>query len=389
MAAGGRHRTLPRVAGSSAPNDRHDGDYPSDMTDPDRLCRTADIERLVRRVDDDWRVRTDEPIAAGRHSLHRLGLETSEGDREVVLKVPVDDVDRATEPRLLAVLAEHAELPVPAVLGVVDEAADLPTPAFVLEALPGESVHKTETDDLDRGTLRRIAVASGRLLAELHRIDAVDRFGVVEVDAGAALDGERPSGSLDRLSVPDGDERWPEHVETSFVELCEGLAGSQFEGAAEEIERTVGPLVDDLREDVPFEPVLGRTEHSLDNLLFDPDAGEVTGLLDWEFVAATTAANDLALAAFWLSGGPWGLLPGTPDYRDLVREGLLAGYRDGGGDVAVTEFRDHRALYELLVTARTMLLFDELLDHLDPSATERSAAADELRARVAATIDRT
>lgn len=353
------------------------------MSDRSPADDEAAVEQMVSQVDPAWRVRSQDAIDAGRHRSYRVRIETDAGERDSVLKVPGEE-GFATEPRLLSVLGAETSLPVPAVLGVVDDHGDLPPPFFMMTALPGRSVHKRDTDTFSRNVLEGIAVSSGRQLAELHSLDAVDAFGPIEVDAGDPLRGGTPSGDPGLLSVPGGDRSWPAHLDGELADLCEELRGTRFKTVGPEIRSRIDPLVDNLRSAGQFEPVVGRVEQSLDNLLFDPEDGTVTGLLDWEFVAGTTAAMDLTLATFWLSGGPWSLLPATPDYRDPVREGLLRGYRAESDGSAIDEFHDHGDLYRLVNLLRVMALFDGMFDALGTSEERRGRAAEVLESRVGA-----
>ncbi|WP_267643587.1 phosphotransferase family protein [Haloarchaeobius amylolyticus] len=357
------------------------------MTDRDRLTTTATLERMVQLVAPDWSILADDPEPSGRHATHRLHVETPSGDRRVVLKASNDEEPFCREARLLAVLDSNTTLPVPTVLGVVDEHDDLPAPFFLMEEVPGESVDKSETDTLSEETLRQIAVSSGRHLAELHALDAVDAFGVVDIQQGEPLSGGRPAGDPGTLRVPDGDTSWATHVESSFEELLDALEDSRFDDVCPDVAEAVEPMVAELRATEPFDPVIGRVEHSLDNVLFDREAGTITGLLDWEFVASMTAANDMVFAEFWLSGGQWGLLPNTPDYRRLVRDGLLEGYREVGSPAVLTEFRAHYDCYATLQLLRTMVLFDGLFDAYGATDREREGAAATLRDRLLATLE--
>lgn len=357
------------------------------MINTHRLCDTDDIERMVQLVDHHWTVHRDAPEASGRHFLHRLHVDTPTGFRKCILKAPEDDREFCREARLQTVIGSETDLPVPAVLGVVDEHDAVPSPFFIMESLPGKSIHKTETGTLSCETLRRTAVSSGRHLATLHTLDAVDAYGVVTVDRTETLSGKLPTERLDQLTVPQGDRCWPAHVETSIDRILDDLSDPRFTDIVPDVRPAVDSLVAALRVDGPFEPVVGRVENSLDNILIDAATGEVTGLLDWEFVAGMTAANDLVLAEFWLSGGPWGLLPSTPDYRQLVRSGLLDGYRNAGHGRAIEELQSHHDLYELLMVFRTMLLFDGMFDAFGATDKQRERAAATLRSRVIGVVD--
>lgn len=354
------------------------------MTDQVRLCDTEAIEQMVRVVDPDWTVLRDVPISSGRHWLHRLHLNTPSGTCKCVLKATTDSWDYCKEARLLSILAQHTNLPVPTVLGAVDTHDTLPAPFFLMEALPGESVHKTETNELSTECLRGIATSSGVYLAQLHQFDAVDAYGGINVERGPLLTGGVPAGNREGVSVSDGCQSWPVHLEDMFDGILDALSDSLFEDVLPEIEPAGKTLLAGVATDGPYVPVVGRVENSLDNLLVDLDTNEVTGLLDWEFITAMTAANDLVLAEFWLSGGPWSLIPSNPDPRDTVRAGLIAGYGRASqvSDRVLDEFRTHHDLYALLSYLRVMQLFEGMFAPLPVTAEEREAAQQELRTRV-------
>jgi len=357
------------------------------MVNEPRLTTTADIERMVELVNPDWTLREDTPESSGRHFTHRLRIATEAGETRAILKASEDDVSVCHEARLLAILDEATDLPVATVHGVVDEHSDLPTPFFIMEELPGKSIHKSETDTLSERTLHQIAVSSGQQLAILHEVDAVDEFGVISVEKDQSLQGGMPSCDPDALSVPDGDTSWPDHVEASFEEMLDALADSRFSDIRSDVENAVEPMIAGLRADDSFEPVVGRVEHSLDNMLVDPAAGEVTGMLDWEFVASMTPANDLVFAEFWLSGGQWGLLPSTPDYRDLIRDGLLEGYRSSGLTAVLEEYRTHRDCYKIIQLLRTTVVFKGMFDAYGATDRQRSVGGSALRERLSEIIE--
>ena len=357
------------------------------MANDSRLITTADIERMVELVNPDWTLREGTPESSGRHFTHRLRIDTEAGEKRVILKTSKDDVSVCHEGRLLAVLNEATDLPVASVHGVVDEHRDLPTPFFIMEELPGESIHKSETDTLSERALRQIAVSSGRQLAILHELDAIDEFGVISVKEGQPLQGGMPAGDPGALYIPDGDTSWAAHLEDSFEEMLDALADSRFSDVRSDVRDAVEPMIAALRADGSFEPAVGRVEHSMDNILVNSGAGEVTGMLDWEFVASMTPANDLVFAEFWLSGGQWGLLPSTPDHRDLIMDGLLEGYRRRGSAAVLEEYRTHRDCYETIQLLRTMVVFEGIFDAYGATNRQRSGAASVLRERLSEVIE--
>jgi Phosphotransferase enzyme family. len=147
---------------------------------------------------------------------------------------------------------------------------------------------------------------------------------------------------------------------------------------------TVAPAVDAAIDAIDDQsgPAVCRIDHSLDNVLVDSDSGETTAFLDWEFQFAGTPAYDLAFVERSLAGGAWGFTPDAPTRHERVREALLAGYRDAGGDAVADRFRANRDAYALLVDAHELFNFEDALDVFDVPEPQREAAADRLRATV-------
>jgi len=133
-----------------------------------------------------------------------LQVDTPAGTRRVVLEAgPDGDGDGVDlETRLQRILAEHTAIPVPTVFGAVDESGvdDLPTPFVCIAQVPGRAVERGAVGDLSGATVEGLARASGRYLAELHGLDAVDGFGFLAASdsptsAGVARRG-LPTSSL-------------------------------------------------------------------------------------------------------------------------------------------------------------------------------------------------
>ncbi|WP_415378583.1 phosphotransferase family protein [Halosimplex sp. TS25] len=343
------------------------------------------ITRTVQRIEPSWRVEDAAPAEDGHHPVYFLAVSTPEGAREVVLKGTAPDQSSSCddEARLLAVLDAHTDLPVPEVLGVVDEADGLPTPAFLATALPGGNYSRTALADFSTERVRELARSTGRLLAELHRLDAVDAYGFVGVDAAERLDGGRPSDDPGQITVGDPTESWTGYLRGEVDRLDDHLADTRFADLRVNVLSAVDARVDDLAGE--FEPVLARVDQSLDNSLVDPDTGRVTGLLDWEFCVAATPAYDLAFVEYTLVGGHWRLLPEGPDHSAAIREALLEGYDAAGPSGVVDQFRANRACYALLVRAHEMANFAAWFDGVGADFDDRR---DEAARRLRAEIDR-
>ncbi|WP_436908014.1 phosphotransferase family protein [Halosimplex marinum] len=349
----------------------------------DRTIPHAQITELLGRIRPTWTVESATPASDGSHVVYFLDVTTPEGPRECVLKATRRDQDPVCddEARVLAVLGAHTDLPVPEVFGVVDDEPDLPTPAFLASVLPGANHSRTALPEFSPEAVRELGCSTGRLLAELHRFDAVDAYGFVGADRDASLDGGRPSTDPGQITVHDPTDDWTDYLRGEVDRLDDRLADTRFADLREEVVSALDALVDDLTGE--FRPALCRIDQSLDNSLVDPESGAVTGLLDWEFAVAATPAYDLAFVEHTLAGGHWPLVPDQPDYSERIRAGLLAGYREAGPSHVVEQFRANRECYALLVEVHSMLNFDSWFDLRGiGSGDRREAAAEALRERV-------
>lgn len=322
------------------------------MTRPDRTLPDRTVARMVRAVRPEWRVREATLADSGFAAVYRLAVETPDGRRECYLKATPDG-DRHgidAEARLLAVLGRHTSIPVPGVLGAVDAHDDLPAPFFVAGRLPGTAVAFEDLGTPPDAALRRVARESGAFLAELHAVDAVDAFGVVDRDRSTALDGGRPPADGDELVVADPAGSWPALVRRWADAELDRHGSTRFGGLTPRLraalDRRVGALSGS------FDPVLARVDHGLHNLLVEPPTGEVTGVVDWGFTLAATRAYDLACVGFVLGGAVLAGVPGTPDRTGLVGAALRSGYRSRAA--VPREFDEHRDCYDLLASVRSM-----------------------------------
>ena len=315
------------------------------------LTRT-ELDRIVAEIEPAWRVRMAEatPSDVGHHVVYRLDIETPDGERACYLKATPPEKDGMVdlEARLLALLEARTDLPVPTVYGVVDAHDELPAPFLLLEAVNGDATPRIDPSTVSPAAHRRLARDTGRCLARLHEIDAVDAYGFLARDE-APLDGGRPGGTPDSLTVADPVTDWRERLREWTTETVAGLEASRFADLAPEAEATLDARIDDL--DGPFDPVLARVDQSLENVLADEDG--LTGLIDWEFTVAATPAYDLVHVGYGLAGGPFVFAPTVADRRSTVFEALLDGYAERDPDRA-TQARTNWGCYELLFVLRAM-----------------------------------
>ena len=351
------------------------------MTD-DRTISRETIAEIVERIEPTWEVRGTTPAANGHHIVYHLDVETEVGRRQCVLKAtpPEKPPTCDDEARLLAVLDAHTSLPVPSVIGVVDEQEALPAPCFLSSSLTGANYDRTDLTELSEPTVERLARSTGRHLARLHGLDAVDAFGFVDVDADEVLDGGRPSSRVEQLAVEDATDSWCDYLAAETERVVAGLDATRFG----DLRSTVRPVLDAHVEDISGEldPVVARIDQSLDNALLDSETGAVTGLLDWEFCVAATPAYDLVFVEHSLAGGHWTLVPGVPDRRAAIRSAMLDGYREVGSAHVDEQFRENYDCYALLANLHAMLNFDWWFDQVGVPDERREVAVDPLRERV-------
>lgn len=152
-----------------------------------------------------------------------------------------------------------------------------------------------------------------------------------------------PSGRLVRHAY--GTRELDRHAESRFSELTPQLR------------HWVEASVEDLQG--PFEPVLGRNDNGLHNLLIDPATGEITAMLDWGYTLAVPATFDFEFAVYLFSGAFLAGLPDVSDRRSLVRKAMLDEYQTVAPDRA-DELVAPEPLYEALAMTRIMNDFHHL-----------------------------
>ncbi|TDC01919.1 phosphotransferase family protein [Micromonospora fluostatini] len=268
-----------------------------------------------------------ELVTGGRSNLTYL---LRAGDREVVLRRPplghvlATAHDMAREFRVLAALAPTA-VPVPRTLLLCTDPAVIGAPFYLMERVAGEVFRtRSQTDRLDDGQRRELALAMVDTLAALHAIDPA---------AVGLGDFGRPQGYLARQV-----RRWAGQLARSRSRPLPG----------------VDELRDALAATVPECDHPGRIVHGdyrLDNLLASVDPVGIRAVLDWEMATVGDPLADLGLLlTYWdvLGGGDAGT-------GDPVADGLgpRAGFPTGAelveryagrGDVDVGPLHWHVAL---------------------------------------------
>lgn len=325
------------------------------------------IKEMVGSIESGWVPEEIAAVERGFCSVYRLASPSGEPIPDRYLKISPDGQTWGipVEARIQAVLDAHTSLPVPEVLGVVDHHETLPTPFYLMSGLPGEEVPYEHVSRFEDDVLRRLAREMGEYLAELHSIPTVDDFGHVRHD-GPELTGGRPSGDPVDLTVGNPRECWPTYLRERVDHELDRHTNSRFSNLTPELNRWFEAGIGGL--EGPFDPVLGRNDHGLHNLLIDPRTGEITAMLDWGYTLAVPAAFDFEFAVYLFSGVFLAGLPGVSDRRPLVREEISAGYQATAPDRAEA-LSPSEPLYEVLAMVRIMNDFH----HLDlPEGTESS-----------------
>lgn len=204
-------------------------------------------------------------------------LATLSGSGRVVVKVPSIESGRLSSPRLLSLVHEQTEVPVPRVLAVQDET----DPAFlVLEYVDGR--HVDHPDELSAREVRAVARSFGGTLGALHEMTIpVSTFGRVRCDD-------------DGLHTVEGFDSWrPRLADTMAINLdaLEGLALG-------DLAAPVRAHLDDALPTVPdvTTPALHYHDCKVENVVLSTDSeGPLfEAVLDWEALETTHWAYTLA-----------------------------------------------------------------------------------------------
>lgn len=317
----------------------------------DESLPAEDLEEILRCIEPGWTLVAAHSVESGYHRVYRLTVNTAEGTRDCYLKVAplVGPPTVRLGGRMQVIVTTHTHIPVPTVHGILDHHEALPTPLLLMSAMPGDSVSRVDLDSIPDDTLRSIARASGRQLADFHALDAVDSYGYL-TPTGPKLTGEAPSGRLDTIAVAEPTVEWTDQLTQS---ADRELRIAQETRLADLVPR-LRPVLESRIAAVegPFEPVLARIDHSIENILLAE--GEITAVLDWGFTIAATRGYDLVHVTRSLAGGPYLYQPEMEDRRQLIKEALLAGYCEATPHAEPARIRANWPCYELLASVRSM-----------------------------------
>ncbi|WP_410766453.1 phosphotransferase family protein [Haloferax sp. DFSO60] len=336
------------------------------------------IRGMVAELEADWHVDSIERSQHGTDLVAILDVRTPDESRTVVLKATTADlvapeIARA-EPRLLELVGQSTNIPVPTVFGSCDDHDEYPTPFYLMSFVGGENF-EGESGSLSVDARKSILREAGQNLAELHELGPLPATGKVGVQ-----DGE--------LTVLDTEEnpRYDDYRDKLLDDCEETLdsldSGGFFPDLAEKPER-FADLVPDLREFVreaiptlpePDEPTYCHWDYRYGNLLIDPETGETKAVLDWANLSATEPASNLANTEFYL------LNPESdgPEVTDHLRTVFRTAYTEARTEWSFDEeTKERMELYTLACRLGAMACLP--LWHQDASPEEKDQREKEHR----------
>lgn len=334
-----------------------------------RTLPAETIERMVRETVGDS---VKQYTLASNGSMPVFYIDT-EGGEQYVLKAAGSEEAAETsaqarsirvEARLVTALKSHTSIPVPSVVGVVDDMSGFGLPFFVMEAIDGATIGPKALSRVDDLVLEEIAFQIGEHVADLHSLSTgMSEFGYLGYEEMELLAGEIPNIELERFSVRDGYDTWFDRFHNWISTDLNRFEKTPLAPLLPDIETALKECVAELP--VDHHPVIGRVHQSIDNVLFDEATGEVQALIDWEPRHVVTAAFDLAVVEYSLSGGAWRSLPNIEDRLDLVHNALCAGYTNSLP--LPDRYSDQRECYHL---AQLVLSVDRLAENKHPLSNQ-------------------
>lgn len=276
-----------------------------------------DVRGIFDREFPDWTLESWWEAAEGTDFVAMLDCETPAGPTRVVLKVQdfLDPLSFRPEPRLMRLVAERTELPVPEILTMALDDAEYP-PYFVMNHIEGDQV--TSPDDLSKAALERVAREAGDHLAQIHEMATWGAYGSLRHEADVdEYDGRTPGG----LAVMDPTKSWRDSLKAG--------ANGQLDRYGERFADLEAPLrraATEVLEHVPDEPRMSLVngDYRFGNLLMDAETGETRAVLDWGNQFTGDPAFDRVKTEDYLCN----YASRDDPRRILVRDAIRAGYRN-------------------------------------------------------------
>lgn len=315
------------------------------------------VRGIFDREFPDWTLDSWREADEGTDFVAMLDCSTPAGATRVVLKVQdfLDPVSFRPEPRLMRLVAERTELPVPEVLALNLDDGEFP-PYFVMNYVEGDQI--SSIDELSESALRRVAREAGGYLVQIHEMATWDAYGALRHEADVDdYDGRTPGG----LAVMGPTDSWRESLEDG--------ANGQIDRFGERFADLEAPLrhaAAEVLEDVPDQPrtSLVNGDYRFGNLLVDAETGATRAVLDWGNQFTGDPAYDLVKTEDYFCN----FAPRDDPRRILVRDAIRAGYR---ARRPLTVDEDRREAYLLHSRIPALAWFDLWYgDAADPDGIE-------------------
>lgn len=274
----------------------------SDTDVPDSVVR-----KMVRTLRPAWEPQRVERQAHGTDFIAVVELDTPKGLVTSVLKATTASLFGTltrVEPRMLDLVGNSTDIPVPDVYGYCDEHENFPAPYYLMSHEPGVNL-EGEQHMLAPAVQEQVVRDAGRNLAALHSLAPRDAVGTIGVRNGD-------------LTVLDTDEN-PCYEDDRAYALARGEesvgtldSGGAFPELADEPDR-FGDLMPTLREYLretapelpePAAPTYCHPDYRYGNLLLDEETGTTEAVIDWVWMLSVEPAYNLAITESKLLGEP-------------------------------------------------------------------------------------
>lgn len=278
-------------------------DEPTADTDPPDSA----VRRMVRTIQPAWEPRRIERQSHGTDFVAVVELDTPEGSLTSVLKATTASLFGSltrVEPRMLNLVGDRTDVPVPDVYGYCDEHEELPAPFYLMSHEPGVNL-EGEQHTLAPAAREQVLRDAGRNLAALHSLAPLDAVGTIGVRDGelTVLDtDENPCYEDDRAFAL---ARGEESVDTldsggSFPELAD--EPDRFADLVPTLRGYLRKTAPELPE--PAAPTYCHSDYRYGNLLLDAESGATEAVIDWVWTLSAEPAYNLAIAESNLLGEP-------------------------------------------------------------------------------------
>lgn len=293
-----------------------------------------------------WVPRRIERHAQGTDFVALVEVDTPEGSLNSVLKATTANLFGTltrVEPRMLTLVGERTNVPVPDVYGYCDDHEELPAPFYLMSHEPGVNVEGEQHTLGPLDAVGTIGVRNG----ELAVLDTDDSPRYADDRAYAVARGE------DAIDTLDNGGSFPQLADKPdrFADLMPSLREYLRETAAELPE--------------PAAPTYCHPDYRYGNLLLDPETGATEAVIDWVWTLSVEPAYNLAIAESKLLGEP-----GEQSTERLRRTFRTAYAEQRDGWIFDDSVRERMTFYRFV--SRIQAMANLPLWHRDATASQKA-----------------